>query len=467
MVSIEGFERLLKAIEEAPDNSSALLAVCAWLRTTTPVASVAMVSADGGTFLGGLGWKPSDLSGRIGTILTGPHAEMGSGDVGEGCRGFAVPIRYGGATVGRLVVGLNGGAATIAVPATRAAAMLCGPAARACLDDIELRQRDRDGLQDVIGQSEAIAAVRSAIARAAATPFPVLIEGESGTGKELAARALHRLSARRERRFLAVNCAAFTDELVEAELFGHTKGAFTGAAGPRAGLFEDAHGGTLFLDEVAELSPRAQAKLLRVLQEREVRRVGESAARPVDVRVVCATNTPLAEAVARGRFRDDLRFRLAVVSVRLPALRERIEDSPALAHTFWRRALLDTGKRAYLGADALARLTRHQWPGNVRELQNVVAGLAVAAPATGRVTARHVSLVLGEFSGTASDAAANVQSLETARRMFERRVVAQTMARHAGKRTAAALELGLTRQGLAKTLRRLGLTGDDATADVA
>jgi DNA-binding NtrC family response regulator len=294
--------------------------------------------------------------------------------------------------------------------------------------------------------------------------FPVLIEGESGTGKELVARALHRLSPRRDRRFVAVNCAALTDDLVEAELFGHTRGAFTGAVGARTGLFEEASGGTLFLDEVSELSPRAQAKLLRVLQEHEIRRLGENAPRRVDVRVVAATNLPLSEAVASGRFRDDLRFRLAVVRLRLPALRDRLEDLPLLTHVFWRKAMAETGKRAVLGADALAGLGRHTWPGNIRELQNVISGLAVAAPVHGRVTRRHAAHVLGELSQPDHVA---IVPLETARIEFERRLVAAALARHAGRRRAAAHDLGLTRQGLTKALRRLGLAGDEHAAGVA
>jgi len=231
--------------------------------------------------------------------------------------------------------------------------------------------------------------------------------------------------------------------------------------GPRAGLFEEAHGGTLFLDEVTELSPRAQAKLLRVLQEREVRRVGENAPRAIDVRVIAACNVALADAVAAGRFRDDLRFRLAVVRVQLPALRDRPEDIPTLAQRFWRRAVEEAGTRAVLGPDALVRLAKHSWPGNVRELQNVVAGLVVAAPARGRIAGRHVEQVLSQAASTDNPGL----PLEAARRTFERRVIGAALVRHAGSRTAAASELGLTRQGLTKALRRLGLGAEDDPAD--
>jgi DNA-binding NtrC family response regulator len=468
MVSVDGLGRLLQAMEDASDEFTGVGAGCAWVRRQAPDVNVGVVSADGLRIVAGCGWKTADLAGSIAAIadLGPPNSNSSDQDATRLLKGYAVPIKYGATLIARVVVG-PGSRAPLLLHAARALAMLAGPSVRACLDALDLRGQERDGLQEILGRSQAVVEVRTSIARAAVTPFPVLIEGESGTGKELAARALHRLSARRDRRFLAVNCAALTDELVEAELFGHARGAFTGAVGPRAGLFEDAHGGTLFLDEVTELSARAQAKLLRVLQEREVRRVGESASRPVDVRIVAASNVPLSDAAAKGRFRDDLRFRLAVVPIRLPALRDRLEDVPLLTHVFWRRALTETGKRSYLGPDALVRLARHAWPGNIRELQNVIAGLAVSAPTCGRVTARLVSQVISQMSGAIEDRLDDVQPLDAARRIFERRLVAATMARHAGRRASAAQELGLTRQGLAKTLRRLGLAEDETTAGVA
>jgi transcriptional regulator with PAS, ATPase and Fis domain len=275
---------------------------------------------------------------------------------------------------------------------------------------------------------------------------------------------VHRLSARRDRRFCAINCAALTDELVEAELFGHTRGAFTGAVGPRAGLFEEAHHGTLFLDEIGELSARAQAKLLRVLQEREIRRVGDNISRPVDVRIVAATNRVLTEASGDGLFRDDLRFRLAVVRFRMPALRERLEDVPLLADAFWRQSTAEVNKRVVLGPDAVVALCRHTWPGNVRELQNAIAALAVIAPSRGRVSARHVQQVLaGDVTRTDGVGV----SLDAARRSLERRLVADALARHAGRRTDAARELGLSRTGLIKAIKRLGVDDGPRARGVA
>jgi transcriptional regulator with GAF, ATPase, and Fis domain len=209
------------------------------------------------------------------------------------------------------------------------------------------------------------------------------------------------------------------------------------------------------LDEVSELSPRAQAKLLRVLQEREVRRVGENAPRPVDVRLLAATNRPLGELASRGGFREDLLFRLAVIRLRLPPLRDRVEDVPQLAEAFWRSLARQAGTRAVLGADALVALCRHRWPGNVRELQNVMAALVVNAPARGRVGARAVAQVLTVGS---PDPVEPAVPLLAARLACERQTVASALARHTGSRAAAARDLGLSRQGLAKALKRLGLT---------
>jgi transcriptional regulator with GAF, ATPase, and Fis domain len=291
------------------------------------------------------------------------------------------------------------------------------------------------------------------VLRAAHSPFPVLVEGESGSGKELVARAVHRLSVRRAHRFVALNCAAMADELVEAELFGHARGAFTGAVGERAGLFEEASQGTLFLDEVAELSPRAQAKLLRVLQEGEVRRVGENRARRIDVRVVAASNRALASEVRAGRFRADLLYRLDVVRISIPPLRGRLEDLPVLAVHLWRDVAARAGCRAALGAAVLDALGGYDWPGNVRELQNVLASLAVSAPRRGVVPVSALPSHL--FEGDA--ARPRPLSLDRARREFDARYVTAALLRAGGRQAVAARELGLSRQGLAKLMARLRL----------
>jgi two-component system, NtrC family, response regulator HydG len=249
-----------------------------------------------------------------------------------------------------------------------------------------------------------------------------------------------------------VNCAALPDDLIEAELFGHSRGAFTGAGSERAGLFEEADGGTLFLDEVSELAPRAQAKLLRALQEGEVRRVGENSARRVDVRVVAASNRPLEVEVAAGRFRSDLLFRLAVIRLWVPPLRERPADIQALARLFWRAATERTNSLAALDPDVLGALARYDWPGNVRELQNVVSALAVYAPRRGRVS---VSALPPAIAAAAS--VRPPETLDEARRAFERQFVSAALTRAGGHQIRAADALGVTRQGLAKLIKRLGL----------
>jgi len=307
---------------------------------------------------------------------------------------------------------------------------------------------ERDG---IVGRSPAVVRLREAIVRAGAAPFGVLIEGESGVGKELVARAIHAASPRRARPFVALNCAALSDELFEAELFGHARGAFTGAHADRPGLFEQADGGTLFLDEISELSPRGQAKLLRALQEGELRRVGENIVRRVDVRAVAASNRRLQAEVAQGRFRQDLLFRLAVVTIAVPALRDRVEDIPLLVAHYWQQAAERAGSRAVPGAEAVAALCRHAWPGNVRELQNVMAALAVQNP-RGRLEEEHVAALIG----TAVREPA-VGTLDEVRTAFEREFVATVLARCGGRQSQAARELGVSRQGLAKLLKRLAI----------
>jgi transcriptional regulator with AAA-type ATPase domain len=305
---------------------------------------------------------------------------------------------------------------------------------------------------NLVGVGPAINEVRKAIARAANAPFTVLIEGESGSGKELVARAIHVAGCRRERRFCAFNCAAMPEDLVDAELFGHAKGAFTGAATERLGLFESADGGTVFLDEVSELSARAQAKVLRVLQEGEIRRVGEHFTRPFDARLVAATNRPLRGEVDARRFRQDLLYRLDVIRIQVPPLRERAEDIPLLAARFWRQAAERIGSKAVLGQSALAALARYDWPGNVRELQNVLTALVVASPSRGVVGAAQLPPVIARVAQPGSD-----ESLESARLKFEQRFVRAALARAAGHRGRTAAALGLSRQGLAKLMQRLHL----------
>jgi DNA-binding NtrC family response regulator len=445
---------LFEGVHDALDEHTALRHGCSWVREHAGADGVAIVAGDMPKLIAGDGVSAADLEAPDLRAAIGAWGASGS-FVADGARAIAVaPMRYGGATIGYACARGPRESAESLDGAARALASACAPALRARLDGLAVSAAAHTSVPELLGRSASITLLREAIARAAATTFPVLIEGESGTGKELVARALHRLSPRRDRRFAALNCAALADELVEAELFGHSRGAFTGAVSNRAGLFEESHGSTLFLDEVAELSPRAQAKLLRVLQEREIRRVGEHLSRLIDVRVVAATNLPLVRAVAAGKFREDLLFRLAVVRIRVPPLRDRIEDVPLLALAFWRSMISEARKHAVLGPDALAALCRHKWPGNVRELQNVVAGLIVASPARGRVSARQVEQVIAGYASVDGDP--GTVTLEHARAALERRMIAAALARHRGRRIRAARELGRSRQGLSKAMRRLG-----------
>jgi transcriptional regulator with GAF, ATPase, and Fis domain len=336
----------------------------------------------------------------------------------------------------------------------RVAAAACAPLVQLLLERSMAPPcgTDADDL-GIIGTSGAIQTVRRLIARAANAPFTVLIEGESGSGKEIVARAIHRTGARRERPFRVLNCAALADELLDAELFGHSKGAFTGAVSERMGLFESADGGSVFLDEIGELSLRAQAKLLRVLQEGEVRRIGENVPRSFDARLITATNRMLPAEADAGRFRQDLLYRLDVIRIPVPPLRERIEDIPLLAMRFWREASQRIGSTAVLGQGALAALARYDWPGNVRELQNVLAALAVTAPARGTVPASAMPAAIARSSLTV-----HAETLDQARSEFEARFVKAALARSAGHRGHTASALGVSRQGLAKLMQRLQLS---------
>ena len=231
----------------------------------------------------------------------------------------------------------------------------------------------RQQLSKIIGKSPAMLDVYKTVARVAPTKSTVLVLGESGTGKEMIARAIHEHSPRANRPFIAVDCGALTETILESELFGHVRGAFTGAVADKKGVFEEAQGGTCFLDEIGGISPNLQARLLRVLQEHEVRRVGGKEWTPVDVRVVAATNYNLAEAVKRSEFRQDLYYRLNVVAIRLPPLRERKEDIPLLARHFLRHYSEDNGKTISTISDkALELLCSYSWPGNIRELENAI-----------------------------------------------------------------------------------------------
>jgi two-component system NtrC family response regulator len=311
----------------------------------------------------------------------------------------------------------------------------------------------------LIGSSEAMRRVHKAIGMLADSNATVLITGETGTGKELVARAIHDHGHRAGKPFVAVNCAAIPAELMESELFGHVRGAFTGAVGDRKGAFREAAGGTLLLDEIGDMDLAMQAKILRVLQERVVTPIGGRPV-PVDVRVIAATHRDLKQRIRQGGFREDLFYRLHVVPIELPALRERIADIVPLAEHFLARA--GGGKR--LAPDAAARLIRHPWPGNVRELQNAMERAAVLV--RGAVVGAADLDFIGETPAAAGDWPD--EDLPSAIARLEEMLIRRALARSAGNRAAAARRLGIHRQLLYAKIKRYGLDpSEDRTDGVA
>ena len=441
---------LVDAGQRAPDDRAALVQILeAVVDRVHPASCLILAGSAEARIMATVGrpWRERPICARR-ALETGHKVNL---DPAVQPPEAAAAIKYAGNTIA--AIACRWPAATVVDGAAASfyldvAAIALSPHVQALLD---VREPPPTAWADLLGESPATAALREAVQRAARAPFSVLIEGESGSGKELVARAIHRHSLRRDRRFCAINCAAITDELVEAELFGHARGAFTGASSERAGLFEEADGGSLFLDEVGELSARAQAKLLRVLQDGEVRRVGENFPRRVDVRVIAATNRRLEQEVTGGRFRADLRFRLDVVRISVPPLRDRVADIPILAAHFWSDAAARVGSRATLGPDMLSALSRYDWPGNVRELQNAMASLAVHAPRRGKIG---VSLLPQRL---AISEPLSTGSFEAAREDFERRFLRAALAQTGGHRARTAQVLGVSRQGLAKMMRRLGI----------
>jgi two-component system response regulator HydG len=442
---------LIRVVHDQDEDLRAVQQVVRWLAEKLRASRVDVCSADAGpvsTLVSVGAGLPTRLGQRVleAGIVIGPEPDDPAGEIG-------VPLRSGTRLVAALLARWP---VDRARPAEARAIMDIAAAVIAIrVDGMIAAAREvaqaSTTVPELVGVSAAIAAVRKAAARAAASPFAVLIEGESGVGKELVARAVHQLSPRRERRLCDINCAALPDDLFESELFGHARGAFTGAVIDRPGLFEEADGGTLFLDEVADLSPRAQAKLLRVIQQQEVRRIGESFSRKVDVRLVTAANRDMRAEAEHGRFRQDLLYRLDVIRIRIPPLRERPEDVAVLAEHFWRVAAARVGTHATLTHGVMSALPSYHWPGNVRELQNVMSALAVAAPARGQV--RPSLLPAAIASGAAAGSARFVE----ARTAFERRFIEMALARAGGSRARAAREIGISRQGLIKLMVRLGI----------
>jgi two-component system nitrogen regulation response regulator NtrX len=303
---------------------------------------------------------------------------------------------------------------------------------------------------EILGDSTAVRKLKEQIAVAAPSNGWVLITGENGTGKELVARQIHCLSRRAEGPFVEVNCAAIPEELIESELFGHEKGAFTGAVAKKRGRFELAHGGTLFLDEIGDMSLLTQAKVLRILQERTFERVGGTETLEVDVRVIAATNKNLEQAIADGRFREDLYYRLNVIPFHVPPLRGRSEDVAILARSFVEEFCAESGTRPKELSDAaLERLRRHSWPGNVRELRNLMERVVILTPGP-RIDAEDLPATLGM---AATGNGRPPESLDQARREFEREFLRARLAEHDWNISRTAEAIGIARESLSRKIK--------------
>jgi len=341
---------------------------------------------------------------------------------------------------------------------------------------LEGRVRRAEGATQLVGGSAALAGVKRLVARVAASDSTVLVRGETGTGKELVARSIHEGSPRASGPLVAVNCGALPEQLVESELFGHRKGAFTGADEHRAGLFEVADGGTLFLDEIGELPKSLQSRLLRVLESGEIRRVGDSHPITVDVRVVCATHRTLEEMVAAGDFREDLLFRINTFEVAIPPLRERLDDLPSLVNHFIRKARPQTPvEAAVVDSEVLAVLSAHRWPGNIRELANVIEhalvlcdelpltveqlparlGGMVSRPPAAALMAPHLATTLKATSLRVGESPVQPSARPISLRELEMQAIREGLARNQGNKVRTAEELGISLKTLYNKLHQL------------
>ena len=321
------------------------------------------------------------------------------------------------------------------------------------------REEKRAEKREIIGTSRAMQELTGKLDKVVNTRVTVLIEGETGVGKELIASAVHWRSNRRDKLFVAQNCAALPENLLESELFGHKRGSFTGATEDKRGLFELADGGTLFLDEVGEMSLGLQAKLLRALQEGEIRPVGSTKALHVNVRIVAATNRNLEKEVAAKRFREDLYYRLSVFNLRVPALRERREDVPPLAGHFLRRYAGEMQKPVGgFSQQTMELLQAYDWPGNVRELENEVQRLVIQLDPGGFATPDMLSPRIRHVDGVVERAQPKKGTLKEMMDQVEKLVLIESLREHGNNKTAAARTLGITREGLHKKLRAFGIT---------
>jgi two-component system nitrogen regulation response regulator NtrX len=308
---------------------------------------------------------------------------------------------------------------------------------------------------EILGESLGIKKVKFAISQAASTNARVFIFGENGTGKELVAQAIYKNSKRRDQNFIEINCAAIPEELIESELFGHEKGSFTGAIEKKIGRFELANQGTIFLDEICDMSLATQAKVLRVLQEQRFERVGGTETLSVDVRVIAATNIPVEDAIKDGKFREDLYYRLNVIPINLPPLRERKEDIPLLVEHYLRLSFIENNlKSKILDGDALQILENHYWPGNIRELRNVIERLSIMVPGD-HITSNDVKESLVGFKKANEMIAKG--DLKSAKDEFERQYISKTLQNCEGNVSKASKILGIERTHLYRKIKSLNI----------
>ncbi len=400
------------------------------------------------------------------------HAQTGAAPVAEGesASSRAETVLADG-TVVRVEVKRPDGGVPIAERALKAA----GSAVVEAMGAPPAREREPSGTR-IVGRSEAMRELFRLLDRIRGSSATVLITGDNGTGKELVAHAIHEQSTRGAQRFVATNCSAFNDNLLESELFGHRRGSFTGAVADKPGLFEVADKGTFFLDEVGDMSPALQVKLLRVLQEGTFLPVGGTEPRKVDVRIIGATNRDLSRMVATGAFREDLYYRLHVVALRVPPLRERKDDIPRLVNHFLARLTKRDGRRKVLTQTALDRLMEHDWPGNVRELENEIERLWVLSgpdgvigdedigPQTGRNPHRTPPPSVPPIAG-GDEIHITGSTLPEAVEALERKMIGEALRRVKGNKTRAAQALGISRRNLIRKVQAYGL--DDRSRDKA
>jgi Nif-specific regulatory protein len=408
-------------------------------------------------------WKGEEIIGVLQADNRNASAEVAPRRDGEPSRG--APNASGSGTLNAhdvellLVLAAN---ASLAVANARLIKRLTAAEDRLIKENSFLKGREErrrgGGSVEIIGKSDAMQRVITHLDKVVDTRVTVLVEGETGTGKELIAAAVHYRSRRRDKLFVAQNCAALAESLLESELFGHKKGSFTGAVDEKKGLFEIADGGTLFLDEITETPMSLQSKLLRALQEGEIRPVGATAPKHVNVRIVAATNRNLEEEVKAGRFREDLYYRLKVFPIRLPPLRERRDDIPLLAGHFLARYAQEIGKPVGgFSQQAMELMLGYNWPGNVRELQNEVQRLVIQLEPGAFATPELLSPRIRQVEGLVGRAGVAKGTLKDMMDSVEKYFILEALREHGNNKTNAAKTLGITREGLHKKLRQYGI----------